>query len=76
MAAGDRYNNGKPKDIVRHFKLLKSPNMSFCGINNSYYLTMSEKDVTCLRCLTKIALWKSLGKLITASTGMLIEASN
>ena len=48
MAAGDRYKNGRPKDIVRH---AKSGDGVICGIKSAGYSTYDHNDVTCKRCL-------------------------
>jgi hypothetical protein len=57
MAAGDRYKNGKPKDIVRHAKArvpITGEIKALCGNKNAGYLTFDDTDVTCLKCLKKI----------------------
>lgn len=64
MAAGDRYKNGKPKDVVRHmngnnrvvvpegtFRTLVWDGKTFCGRLGVDYSTNNWNDVTCLKCL-------------------------
>ena len=52
MAAGERYSNGKPKDIVKHAKSGLT-GLVHCGQKNYGYLTDDWSDVTCLKCLRK-----------------------
>ncbi len=60
MAAGERYKNGKPKDVVRHFghsfsdvetTLTVEP---ICGTKGSGYVSDNIDEVTCIRCKRKI----------------------
>jgi len=48
MSAGDRYKNGKSKDIVRHYG--QQPKAE-CGRKNPGYVSWDKSDVTCLKCL-------------------------
>lgn len=53
MAAGERYQNGKPKDIVKHAQSGLDPNVIVCGQKNYGYSTDDWSDVTCLKCLRR-----------------------
>lgn len=52
MSAGERYKNGRPKDIVRHYETFTS-GKTLCGRKNPSYATQDWTDVTCLKCLDK-----------------------
>ena len=53
MAAGDRKNNGKPKDIVRHFSKISGGEPA-CLTKGYGYSTNDIYDVTCIKCKRKI----------------------
>lgn len=53
MAAGERYLNGKPKDIVKHAKNGLDPTLIVCGQKNYGYSTDDWSDVTCIKCLRR-----------------------
>lgn len=57
MAAGDRYKNGKPKDIVRHARDGNPEDwrewISICGRKVPGYSTTDWGEVTCKRCLQR-----------------------
>lgn len=54
MAAGDRYKNGKPKDIVRHARVGgQSDDVTMCGRKNPGYITDDMSEVTCLACIRR-----------------------
>jgi hypothetical protein len=54
MAAGDRKNNGKPKDIVRHYIVYPSADNTLCGRLKWGYASCDKDDVTCFACLHKL----------------------
>jgi len=53
MAAGDRYKNGKPKDIVRHY-LNSDKTGTICGRKSWGYGSHDVDDTDCLNCLKKL----------------------
>lgn len=48
MAAGDRNKQGKPIDVVRHYKI---DDKTICGRINWSYATNDINDVTCIKCI-------------------------
>lgn len=56
MAAGDRYENGKPKDVVRHARKggqHPEGRESMCGRKDPDYVTDDMTDITCLKCIQR-----------------------
>lgn len=53
MSAGERYTNGKPKDIVRHFSNTNGGE-PVCLTKNYGYSTKDVSEVTCIKCKKKI----------------------
>jgi hypothetical protein len=51
MSAGERYKNGRPSDIVRHFG---SETKAICGRIDPGYVGTDKDDVTCKKCLKKL----------------------
>lgn len=53
MAAGDRNNNGKPKDILRHFSNTPA-GLPVCLQKGYGYSGNNIDEVTCIKCKRKI----------------------
>ncbi len=51
MAAGNRYESGKPSDIVKHYK---DGSGVLCGRKNIGYSSSDASDITCKNCLKKL----------------------
>jgi hypothetical protein len=58
MAAGNRNKKGKPTDYVVHSGI--DFVNTLCGINATVISSGKDSDVTCLKCLKKMARPKSL----------------